>query len=464
MRTALSIEMKRLPRLTLPLIAVLVASLQAQDRPAPRPKPGEVRAIVAVDSRLHPLVEKDLAAYLDAARARRGFAISVMPVEGLDDLPPAKVRERVLSWRRSFPNLEGVLYVGNVHLPSFFMPRADIPSTRLWPRYLEDLDMVAERRIKPGVVLREATAKNPWPSVAGRTEFKVPEHDFDWVDQGKSAGPELWAAFLPVGFADPKRNTYEEWAKQLAPFFRKALTFYAKPSATPRSLYVVSNDLGALERASPVWKAVGPKSIDYYAINEKGEGAFKDNPEGYQRAALEKYKTLDEFLTYAKKLPWMDEGWQKAEIFLDHMKTTRHRVVIWNVHSYPEGSLIGWEQARDMEGGGAIALLTGCSVGGFLQSGSKSHVDTETPVERNILANVVYGKSCFVAATGSPHDRVNDDCYTPLYTELFTTRGGYLGRAHLLQEREQDRKSPNPLDLRGRQEILIGDPFVDGGE
>ena len=125
--------------------------------------------------------------------------------------------------------LEGILFVGNVKLPSFFMPRADTPSTRLWPRYYEDLDMTVRRRIPPGTVLKECGPENPWPCVAGKKRFTVPEHDFDDFAFGPSNGSVLWAAFLPVGYQDDSKNHYPGWAAQLRPFFKKALAFYGAP-------------------------------------------------------------------------------------------------------------------------------------------------------------------------------------------------------------------------------------------
>jgi hypothetical protein len=227
-----------------------------------------------------------------------------------------------------------------------------------------------------------------------------------------------------------------------------------------RGLYLVSNDLGLLERAKPVWDAVGAAKIEFYAINEKAPGSFKNNSAGYQRAPLDKYDSLEAFLAYARTLPWMDEGWQTSEIFVRHMAQTRRRVVWWNVHSNPEFSLVSWEQARDLRNGGLIALLNGCSVGGFAQPGSSSVVDTLVTAERNVLVNVVYGQSGFVAAMGSVQDRVTDERATPLLQHLYD--GGYLGRAHFLRLCQQDRDvQGNPALLREFQEILIGDPFVD---
>ena len=185
-----------------------------------------------------------------------------------------------------------------------------------------------------------------------------------------------------------------------------------------------------LIRAKPVWDAVGPKEIEFYSINEKGLGAYKNNPAGYVRVNLEKYRTLEAFIAYCgKHTYWMDEGWQSPAIFLEHMAEGRRRIVWWNVHSNPEISMINTAQAHDMTSGGLIALLSGCAVGGFKQPGSQSFVDGRTSVERNVLSQVVYGHSDFVVTIGSTHNRVEDERATPLMASLYS--GGYLGMAHL---------------------------------
>ena len=418
----------------------------------------QTRALAILDARLERLIAPDLSSYIKAASVRRGFPIAVLPIVGLDDYRPPEIRRAIQGWVVARPGLEGIVFVGNVKLPSFFMPRADTPSTRLWPRYYEDLDMTAQRRIPPGTVLKECGPANPWPCVAGMTQFKVPEHDFDDLAQSPSKGPRLWAAFLPVGYQDDAKNNYQGWAAQLRPFFRKALAFY-EGASYGRGLYLVSNDVSCLARSKPVWDAVGPKEIEFYAINEKGPGVFKNNPAGYLRVDLTRYRSLEDFLIYASKLPWMDEGWQSAEIFLGHMRLSRRRFVWWNVHSNPEVSLVTSKQALAMTNGGLIALLNGCAVGGFRQPGSRSHVDVATTAENNVLVSVVYGRSAFLAALGTPHNRVDDEHVTPLFAHMYS--GGYLGMAHLLRLKQQDKDSRGSGALRGRQEMLIGDPFVD---
>jgi hypothetical protein len=421
--------------------------------------PAKTRALVLVDARLHALIAGQLRDYVQAAAARRQFQIALLSVAGLDDCRPPEIRGAIQRWRAARPGLEGILFVGNVKLPSFFMPRPDTPSTRLWPRYYEDITMTVRRQILPGTILKECKPGQAEPCVAGMKELKVPEHDLDYFTQGSSKGPQLWAALLPVGYRDRTKNNYPGWAEQLFPFFQKTARFYRGETSYGKGLYLVSNDASCLARSQRVWKAVGPKEIEFYSVNEKGPGAFKNNPAGYLRTNLDKYASLHEFLAYAGKLPWMDEGWQSADIFLSHMKQSRRRYVWWNVHSNPELSLITSKQAYAMTNGGLIALLSGCSVGGFRQPGSHSYVDVQTMPGSNVLVSVVYGRSAFLAALGSPHNRVNDECAAPLFDEMYS--GGYLGKAHLLRLRQQDRDSADPGVLRTHQEMLVGDPFVD---
>ncbi|MGO8691214.1 MAG: hypothetical protein ACLQLG_16450 [Thermoguttaceae bacterium] len=411
--------------------------------------PADAHALVLVDARLYELISPELSAYVQAAEARRKFTITVLPLVGLDDCRPPQVREAMQKWHAERPKVEGVLFVGNVKLPSFFMPRGDTLSVRLWSKYYEDLEMVPTREMRTGST----------PSFAPKG-FKVPEHDFDQMLHC-STSPALWAAFLPVGYQDEAKNTYKNWAEQLAPFFKKTAGFYSGTVAYGRGMYLLSNDGSLLVRAKPVWDAIGPKEIEFYSINEKGLGAYKNNPAGYKRVHLEKYPSLEAFEAYCSKHTyWMEEGWQSPAIFLKHMAEGRRRIVWWNVHSNPEISMITTAQAHDMTGGGLIALLSGCSVGGFKQPGSHSFVDTRTSVEKNVLSQVVYGHSDFVVAIGSVHNRVEDECATPLMASLYS--GGYLGMAHLMRLRQQAKDTGgNAGALRQRQEIMIGDPFAD---
>jgi hypothetical protein len=227
-----------------------------------------------VDARLYELIAPALDGYLEAAARRRQFGIALLPVLELDDRRPEELRAALHGWHAAKQELEGALFVGNIKLPSFFLPRADIHSVRLWPRYFEDLDMTVTQRVAPGTVLKSQAASTDWPKIVGAESLVVPPHDYDDLAEGSAPGPELWAAFLPVGYAEPAKNNYAGWAGQLDRFFKKATAFHRGEVKYGRGLYLVSNDLGLLERGKPAWDAVGAAQIEFYAINEKGPGSF----------------------------------------------------------------------------------------------------------------------------------------------------------------------------------------------
>src|SRR5262245_1494077 len=98
------------------------SAVLSEDAASPEP-----RARVVSEDRLHRLLQSELAAGVKLAEARRGFAIRVQSVDGIDDWEPPKVRSAISQWLASNSELEGILFVGNIKLPSFFMPRPDLP-------------------------------------------------------------------------------------------------------------------------------------------------------------------------------------------------------------------------------------------------------------------------------------------------------------------------------------------------
>lgn len=438
-----------------------------------------VGAIALIDRRLYLPLYYEVNDYAEAACSRRGFAIEIIAVEGLDDMTPQAVREMLIGYRETRPGLEGVLFVGNVPMATFFMSRLDIPQVKYWPRYYEDLDLVPQKTIPDGTVLqdcasgRDAEGYPPnWPCLASddlyQAPFTVPPHDFDDFDQGPHYGLEQWAAFLPVGYAYQPFNNHGDWAEQLRPFFYKALEYYQDPGAYCPNLYHVGNDLKMVAEFGAVWDAIGPEKIDYYAINTLGEDQCINNPACYLRAPLENYASLDDFLAYARTLPWMNEGWQSPQVFLSHMNNNPdfpRRVVWWNVHSQGNTSIISWNQARhsiNAGRGGLVALLDGCMVGSYERPTAPLPLDNwDNPaVHNNILVSLVYGQSAFTAAVGSVPLRANFDQYQVILAALYSD--GYLGRANHDRSDAQDRDQDTPWGWRLHQEILIGDPFVDG--
>jgi hypothetical protein len=62
---------------------------------------------------------------------------------------------------QQYPALEGVLFIGNIKLPSFFQSRTDTADTRLLPRYYEDLDGVFSKRLRRGRLLAARITVHP---------------------------------------------------------------------------------------------------------------------------------------------------------------------------------------------------------------------------------------------------------------------------------------------------------------
>ena len=416
------------------------------------------RAAVLVDTRLHALLAGPLEEYARAAAARRGFTIALEVISGLDDLPFAAVRERVRALRRRIPTLEGVLFVGNVSLPSFFSPRGDNNQTRYLPHVYQDLDLALERRLEPTESGQDAS----------ETPRRIPAHDFDWLDRGAEPGVELWAAFLPVGLADPAANSYEAWARQLLPFLRKAIDYHTRRPPPPRRLYKVSNQLWNLAAA---WDYYGPQRIDFYATNPFNKGTvaagtpaeqFCPLPveQAYARSPTEQFASWEAFETWYRQHEWMGEGWQKDTIFLDHMDRTAYDIAWVNVHSCENFSLVNSDQARLIRRGALVMMLSGCGVGGFRQPNHDAFVDSMVAPEHNILCAYVYGTSLSLAALGDPFNRGHESYYELMIQSLI--QGDYLGEAHLKRLRHQYETTPGPDELKENvMEMLIGDPFVD---
>ncbi len=439
--------------------------VQAAERQAELPRGAvtekaarETRALILVDTRLHALLAPLLSQYARAAGERRGFEIAVEAVAGLDDMACDTVRERVRDLRANHPGLSGILFVGNVRLPSFYSPRGDNTQTRYLPHYYQDLDLAVQQRLAPTDPPQEATDSQP----------RIPAHDYDWLDRGEEPGVELWAAFLPVGLADTTRDSYEAWALQLSPFFHKAIDYYTHRPTPARRLYKVSNQLWNL---GPAWAYYGPERIDFYATNplEKGSVApgtpaeqFCRLPaeEAYARAPMERFPTWEDFQAWYGQREWMGEGWQKDTIFLQHMNETAFDAAWVNVHSCENFSLINSDQARSIRQGARMMLLSGCGVGGFRQPGNPSFVDSGVAPEQNILCAYVYGESRALAALGDPFNRGHESYYERMLEWMI--QGDYLGQAHLKRLQLQYDNTPNPDELKENvMEMLIGDPFVD---
>jgi hypothetical protein len=206
------------------------------------------------------LLAVELEQYRAAASAKRGFQIEIRSVSHIDDYPPDAVRAYVKDARTANPAIEGVLYVGNIKLPSFYKIRADSSDVRLYPDYLEDLDATFALNQAPGSIdpLCDGTNDSACAVFGPST---VPAHDLDAITPGSQYNPEIWAAFMPVGVAGTS-NSYSDFANQLRPYLTKLASYYAGQIVPNHRLYMLSNGIG--ERFQWSWDAYGGAAIDFY--------------------------------------------------------------------------------------------------------------------------------------------------------------------------------------------------------
>lgn len=418
------------------------------------------RAMILVDTRLYALLQNEIDQYRTAASARRGFGIEVRTVSGIDDYTPQAVKSYVAQAKSANPSLEGVLYIGNIKLPSFFKPRPDITGTRLYPAYLEDLDGVFTKNQAPGSIAPTCDGTNDQTCVIG-DPMTVPQHDFDWIAKGPNPNPELWAAFLPVGASGT--NTYSDFANQLRPYFAKVMSFYNHLLAPNGRYYTVGNGISYPFSAS--WDAFGGANIDFYGKpgpnGETGDACLVNGQNlCYARWPTEGFATAAAFEDYYATFPWVAENWQTADVFIPHMNAALYSVVEVSTHAMEMWSLIDSSQARALTKAGLLVTLDGCGVAGFYQPNSPSWVDTGVAPWDNLSLAYLYGSSKALAVAGDPHVRGHNANFPIIYRELKVNHA-YLGQAHHTRM-IQNYADAGPSDLReNAAEMLLGDPFMD---
>jgi hypothetical protein len=422
------------------------------------------KAMILVDQRLYNLLSTEITDYRNRAQQRRGFSIDLRAVSGIDDWAPATVKSYVASARAQNPSLEGVLFMGNIKLPSFYKPRADIAQTRIYPMYYQDLDAVFSKTYADGAIDPACNDTNG-PDCAVGGDVIVPAHDFDHLAKGPQPDPELWASFMPVGVSGTQ-NTYADFATQLRPYLQKLGRYHAGQVSSNGRFYGVSNDKG--ERFELTWSAFGSQKIDFYGKpgpnGEVGSACIVGSQNlCYVRWPTETYPDYPSFEAAYAAQPWVDEGWQTDTIFLSHMNAALYDVVEVNVHSWEGGSLISTDQAKSITKGGLLVVLDGCSVGGFGQPGSPSYVDDSgVMASDNVMLAYLYGSSQALAVTGDPFNR-GHYADAPVMFVTLKTNHGYLGRAHLDRMKENyARAGDSTYDLKEwAAELLVGDPFMD---
>jgi hypothetical protein len=421
------------------------------------------KALLLVDDRLSGLLATELEQYRAAASARRGFQIEIRSLSGIDDWTSETVRNYVKNARTANPAIEGVLYVGNIKLPSFYKIRADSADVRLYPDYFEDLDATFARNQAAGTIDPRCDGTNDSAcSVLG--PITVPAHDLDAITPGAQSGPEIWAAFLPVGVAGTS-NTYSDFASQLRPYLAKLAAYYAGQISPNHRLYMVSNDIG--ERFQWSWDAYGGAAIDFYGKpgpqGQVGDQCLQNGQNlCYTRWPTETFTTEAAFESYYRSFPWVAEGWQTPEVYIPQMNAAIYDAVDETTHGTDTFSLISADQARALTKGGLIIGLGGCDAAGYAQPFSPSFVNTSTLVSQNLSSGYLYGSSKALAVLSNPAVRNHYGNFPLVWRELKVNHT-YLGAAHRSQMIENyARAGSSSLNLKDwASEMLLGDPFMD---
>ena len=439
--------------------------------PAPTAK-----AMILVDSRLYAQLGTEINQYKAFAEARRGFTIDLRKDQQFDGMTFTAVKQYIVNARAANPAIQGVLFVGNIKLPSFYKARLDLSLTRLYPRYFEDLDGVFAKRYATGEidpvcppVIADGDVKCVIsPRAVGEGPVTVIPHDFDDTNFGPNPGAEIWTSFMPVG-AVGGTNTYTDFANQLRPYFQKLARYYNHEFMPNGRYYYVGNDVG--EHFEQVWNAWGKTKIDFYGRpgpnGETGANCYVNGTNVcYVRWNVESYANPAAFLTAFHAQPWVDEGWQDPTIYTNHMNAQLYDVADVIVHSESEGSLIGQAQAKTLTNAGLIAVSSGCGVAGFAQPGAPATtaVDVGTMAGTNIMVAYLYGSSKAVASFGAPAWRGHYGHYPTMYESL--KLGGataYLGKANKARlDRLYTQSAGNKWELKeNTNEMMFGDPFMD---
>jgi hypothetical protein len=397
---------------------------------------------------LYALLQPEIDRYHADAIARRGFNIILDSGEELDDQTYVEIRDRILNYWNLCPNLEGVLFIGNIKLPSFYKFRSDIPLIRLLSDYYEDLDIQLSRYYQTGDVdpFCPDTPYWTWTYCQNKFEngFVVGNHDFDEVLTLPNQ-PELWTCYMPVG--TEAGNSYSDFANQLRPYFQKLQRFYDGSYQPEERMYMVSPDLS--HGNYNFWQLYDHVTkIDCYGLNPSSECFCMESGRSiqqcYQRVPLEDYQSFSEFRDEGQTRYSIGHGWEHESVFIPHLNAGNYEFVHVCVHSNNRWSIIYYNQAHDLSGGGMIMLGSGCSVAGYRQPDSPSNVDLSDYPDKNILVNYLYGHSPFLAASGAPSNRGFSACFEILIDRM-KNHNDYLGLANLERMKHKYQQTNNPI-------------------
>lgn len=408
-----------------------------------------VRAVVIIDERLYdePNVAQQLNEYITDSEEQlgTGYDIVLDVVNGVDDYNSSQVRSHVVGLKSTHAFLEGVLFVGNIKLPSFYKPRDDMLHSQLIAHKYEDHDIVLD-------------------NIGGA------DADYDYMSKGTNPYPEIWTSYVPVGFeGGASENEYNDFAVQVLTFLDKAIAERNGQVSHNNKYYQLSNQLWDLGGVS---KKFDVNNVDLYGVNDSGYGPLHyydgdtvpqpDPPltpeDYYQNAMIGSFGTYEAFARYYHRWPWMGESWQKDTILIDHFNNNTYAMAWLNAHASEYGIIITTSQAKSISNGGLILLAGGCNVAGFKQYGSTSYVDTSCSVDDNILCGFIYGGSKFLASFGCPFLRGHESEFERMSTLI--GQGDYAGLAHFFRKCWQYQRSTNDYDFKMyTQELMLGDPF-----
>ncbi len=420
------------------------------------------KAMMLVNQRLYQQLSSEIGQYRTLAEQRRGFSIDLRIVSGIDDMKPPAVKSLIISSRTANPSIEGVLFIGNIKLPSFYKVRIDNGQDHIFPSYYQDLDATFSKNYADGAIDPDcSTTTSPLCIIGG--PFTVPAHDFDAMAKGPQPDPEIWTSYMPVGVLGGT-NTYADFANQLRPYLQKVIRYYSGQITSNGRYYLVGNDRNQL---NGTWDAFGGAQVDFYGKpgpnGETGDACIVSGQDlCYQRWPTENFTSYTSFAAYYDTFPWVAEGWQIGSILISHMNAALYDVAEINVHSGETFSLISSSDAKALTKAGLIVALDGCAVGGFSQPGSTSNTDdTWVMPDTNMLLSYIYGNSQAIAATGDPFNRGHLG-NVGVITQALKISRTYLGQAHLsrMKQNYADAGSDPSALPEEAAELLVGDPFM----
>lgn len=421
------------------------------------------KALVLIDKRLYSLLKSETEEYISLAQKRRNFEILLDSNKELDDYTYSDIKNLIINYKSQYPAIEGVLFVGNIKLPSFYKSRNDNNQIRPFLPFYEDLDLNLTRYYGPGAIDPQCPTNTPY--CYGWGSYQVPEHDFDDIVDYRTE-PDIWTSYMPVGGVGT--NSYNDFADQLRPYFIKLINFYNEKYSPQKSLYALHGNIG--EFILDFWDVYGNVTdVDFFAMNPDMNDPNSDPgcmtggrtaQQCYVRAPLEKFTSYTDFVTEYNKREPMGDGWQNSEVYKQHMTNNNYEFVIVNVHSWEGESLITSEEARKLKNGGMIMFGFGCSVAGFEQPNSPSNI-ISVPVHDNILLSYLYGTSNSLAAAGAPFNRGHYGHFHDIIVSMKKNQT-YLGKTHFERMKTLYAHANSSYDIKEEiNEILFGDPFLD---